>query len=162
MIKKILITSNGFEKLKAELNHLLKVERPEMVKTVAWAASNGDRSENADYHYGKKRLREIDRRAGFLAGRIDNAEVVIPESQQLSNVAFGATVSVVDDDEHKKVYSIVGVDEVDVSKGRISWASPLGSSLLKKEVGDYVTFKTPGGERGVEILEISYVPIDNQ
>ena len=159
MAGKVLITISGYQRLKAELNQLLKVERPEMTKTVAWAASNGDRSENADYKYGKKRLREIDRRVKFLLDRIDNAEVVVPEKQQFGHVAFGATVTVLDDDENKQSYSIVGVDEVDASMGKISWASPLGASLLKKEVGDYISFKTPRGERGVEILDISYLAI---
>lgn len=154
------ITSRGLERLKAELHELLAVERPKIVETVAWAASNGDRSENADYIYGKRRLREIDRRVRFLQRRLDLAEVVDPEQQSGDKVLFGATVTVRNEDEIEKVYRIVGVDETDVKAGKISWVSPVGQALLQAREGDFVTLKTPKGEEELEIVKVRFLPID--
>ena len=161
MTQKNLITPAGFEKLNNELYTLKHDERPEVTKLVAWAASNGDRSENGDYLYGKKRLREIDKRIQFLVKEIENSEVIDPALIKADFVKFGATVKLLDDDDNEKTYSIIGVDEVDVNKGRISWLSPLGSALVnaKAKVGDYVTYKTPKGDLGVEVLEITYKTI---
>ena len=161
MAQKNLITPAGFEKLNNELYTLKHDERPEVTKLVAWAASNGDRSENGDYLYGKKRLREIDKRIQFLVKEIENSEVIDPALIKADFVKFGATVKLLDDDDNEKTYSIIGVDEVDVNKGRISWLSPLGSALVnaKAKVGDYVTYKTPKGDLGVEVLEITYKTI---
>ena len=154
------ITPKGFQRLQDELHQLSRVERPEVTKTVAWAASNGDRSENADYIYGKKRLREIDRRVRFLTSRIDLAVVVDPAQIKSKRVQFGATVTVVDEeDESSKTISIVGVDEIKTEKNQISWRSPLGSSLIGKEVGDTILFRTPIGTKTYEIIEIIYVEI---
>jgi len=153
------MTRKGYEKLKAELDQLVREERPVLVETIRWAASNGDRSENGDYIYGKKRLREIDRRIRFLIKRIENAEVVDPERQQdLEQVFFGATVSFCDlDTEEEQTWQIVGVDEADASQGRISWISPLARAVLKARVGDVVRFQSPAGIREIEVVEIRYV-----
>lgn len=151
------MTRVGFERLKAELDRLLKVERPEVVSVVSWAASNGDRSENGDYIYGKRRLREIDRRIRFLIKRLESAEVVDPRDQQnLEQVFFGATVRVCDADGDEAEYQIVGVDEADASAGRISWISPLARALLKAREGDQVRFASPAGLREIDIIEIRY------
>jgi transcription elongation factor GreB len=155
-VKNNYITPDGFKLLSDELNNLLRVERPEVTKLVQWAASNGDRSENADYLYGKKRLREIDRRVRFLTQRLEAAVVVDPKSIKSQKVQFGATVQVSDEDGKTKTYSIVGVDEVDTSKGHLSWQSPIGRSLLGKEEGDEVLIKVPTGEYTVEIISIEY------
>ncbi len=161
MIKKTnYITPNGHQRLVDELNQLLKVERPEITKLIQWAASNGDRSENADYLYGRKRLREIDRRLRFLNSRINEA-VIIDSLQTKSNkVQFGATVTVSDEEGNEKSYSIVGIDEVDTSKGHLSWKSPIGSALLTKEEGDEVIIRTPQGEIVFEIISIEYKALD--
>ena len=157
MIKKSnYITPVGYNRLVNELNELLRVERPEITKLIQWAASNGDRSENADYLYGRRRLREIDRRIRFLTSRIDDAVIVDPSQTKSNKVQFGATVIISDEDGNKKTYTIVGVDEVDTSKGHLSWKSPIGSALLSKEEGDEATIRTPQGETVVEILKISY------
>jgi len=153
------MTPHGYQALRAELDELLRVERPKIVETVAWAAGNGDRSENGDYIYGKKRLREIDRRVRFLVGRIDNAEVVDPSARgQCDQVFFGATVAVRDANDvgPDAVWQIVGVDEADVSSGRISWVSPLARALLKAREGDVVRFTSPAGMREVEIVTVRY------
>lgn len=150
------ITTQGFQKLREEMQHLVSVERPKVVETVAWAASNGDRSENADYIYGKRRLREIDRRIRFLGKRLDAAEVVEPTSQNSDRVLFGATVLVRTEDEDEKTYKIVGIDESDVKQGCVSWISPIGRALLQARVGDFVTLKMPKGETDLEILKIEY------
>lgn len=151
------ITPGGFRRLQDEFDRLWKVERPELVKTVSWAASNGDRSENGDYIYGKKRLREIDRRIRFLSKRLEHAEVVDPAARgACDQVFFGATVTVCGRDGEEKVYSIVGLDEVDPGRGRISWISPLAKALLKAREGDTVTLRTPGGAEVLEIVEIRY------
>jgi transcription elongation factor GreB len=155
------ITRGGYARLNAELNHLVRVERPQVVNTVAWAASNGDRSENGDYIYGKKRLREIDRRIRFLTKRIDTAEVVDPGRREATDrVYFGATVTVLDADGGESVYSIVGIDEADPGRGRISWISPLARALLKAQEGDSIRFQAPGGVRELEIVAVEYVDID--
>ncbi|MBS1209947.1 MAG: transcription elongation factor GreB [Proteobacteria bacterium] len=155
---KYYITRRGFLRLKAELDHLLRIERPEVVSVVSWAASNGDRSENGDYIYGKRRLREIDRRIRFLIKRLESATVVDPETQEnLDQVFFGATVTVCDQDGEEATYQIVGVDETDASSGLISWISPLAKALLKAREGDTVRFVSPGGLRELDILEIKYV-----
>jgi transcription elongation factor GreB len=155
------MTPAGYRRLKEEALHLLDKERPELVKVITWAASNGDRSENADYIYGKRRLREIDRRIRFLTRRLDNAEVVDPATREPTDqVFFGATVTVSDDDGNEKTYAIVGIDEADVSRGRISWISPLARQLLKAREGDTVTIHTPGGDEVLEIVEVAYRQID--
>jgi transcription elongation factor GreB len=152
------ITPAGYARLKNELMHLLDVERPEVTRTVAWAASNGDRSENADYIYGKKRLREIDKRIRFLTKRLDIAEVVDPAGREenTDQVFFGATVTVIDQKGGENTYRIIGVDEIDTTRGHISWISPMARALLKAREGDVVTVKTPGGEQELEIVEIRY------
>ena len=155
------ITTQGFKKLKDELHDLLVVKRPELTHVIAWAASNGDRSENADYIYGKRKLREIDRRIRFLTKRIEAAETVNPTSNKSDQVFFGATVTLIFEDEEKpRKYSIVGVDEIDIPKNRISWISPLAKALMKKRKGDLANFQSPKGLREVEILEVNYIAID--
>lgn len=153
--KKNYITPAGLKRLQEELRTLRDQERPEVVRTVAWAASNGDRSENADYIYGKRRLREIDKRIGFLKKRLESVEIVDPEKQKSDRVLFGATVEV-QTEEKKKIFAIVGLDEVDISKGHISWLSPLGSALLGKQLGDVFIYRAPRGDEELEILAISY------
>ncbi|MES2965513.1 MAG: transcription elongation factor GreB [Bdellovibrionota bacterium] len=154
------ITSKGLDRLKAELHELLTGERPKLVETIAWAASNGDRSENADYIYGKRRLREIDKRVRFLHRRLDSAEVVDPTLQKGKKILFGATVTVVGDDESERTYKIVGVDEADAKAGKVSWISPVGQALLQATEGDAVTLKTPRGDEELEVLRVEYLPID--
>jgi transcription elongation factor GreB len=149
------MTPAGYARLEAELRKLVEVERPEVVKTVAWAASLGDRSENADYIYGKRRLREIDRRVRFLIKRLEAAEVVHSSGRDTDQVFFGATVRVKGRHDVKEV-TIVGVDEVDPAHGRISWVSPVAKALIKAREGDVVTVRTPGGEEQLEILEVTY------
>ncbi|MEN3109635.1 transcription elongation factor GreB [Uliginosibacterium paludis] len=154
---KYYITRRGFNRLKAELDQLVRVERPEVVSVVSWAASNGDRSENGDYIYGKRRLREIDRRIRFLIKRLESATVVDPELQEnLDQVFFGATVSVCDQDGEEFTYQIVGVDEANATEGLISWISPLAKALMKAREGDTVRFASPGGMRELDIIEIRY------
>lgn len=159
-VRKNYITQNGMARLKAELHDLLTVERPRLVETVAWAAGNGDRSENADYIYGKRRLREIDRRIRFLSRRLDIAEVVDPAAQKGDKILFGATVGVLDESENERIYKIVGVDETDAKAGKVSWISPIGQALLQASVGDVVTLKMPKGDEDLEILTVRYLPID--
>ncbi|MFT3736863.1 MAG: transcription elongation factor GreB [Rhodocyclaceae bacterium] len=152
------MTRRGFQTLKAELDNLLRVERPEIVSVVSWAASNGDRSENGDYIYGKRRLREIDRRIRFLIKRLESASVVDPEEQEnIDQVFFGATVRVCDQDGEESEFQIVGVDEANASQGRISWISPMARTLIKAREGDTVKLVTPGGVREIDILEVRYV-----
>ncbi|MDO8527885.1 MAG: transcription elongation factor GreB [Deltaproteobacteria bacterium] len=150
------ITPGGFKRLKEELHELLYKKRPEMTATVAWAAGNGDRSENADYIYGKRRLREIDRRIRFLTKRLDAAEVVDPSKRKSDQIFFGATVVLKDEEGSLKTYSIVGVDEIDFEKNHISWVSPLAKAILKKGEGDVVSFRSPKGPREIEIVEVRY------
>lgn len=154
------ITPAGFARLQAEFKHLMDVERPEMVKVVSWAAALGDRSENADYLYGKKRLREIDKRLRFLTKRIGFAQVVDPTQQPHDKIYFGATVTVMDESDTEHSYTIVGLDEIDPARGRVSWVSPLAKALIGKEEGDTVTVQTPTGVQKLEIVEISYEAID--
>ncbi len=155
------ITPAGFRRIKDEALQLLDKERPELVKVIHWAASNGDRSENADYIYGKRRLREIDRRIRFLTKRLDAAVVVDPAArEETEQVFFGATVTLMHEDGDEKIYSIVGIDETDVSRGRISWISPIAKALIKAREGDTVTVKTPGGNESLEIVDVAYKAID--
>ncbi len=154
------MTPAGHTRLKAEFDLLWKTERPKLVETIAWAASNGDRSENGDYIYGKKRLREIDRRLRYLGKRLENAEVVDPAVREESDqVFFGATVTVQDDLGVEATYSIVGIDEADPSRNRISWVSPMARTLMKAREGDTVTLMTPAGKRELDILEVRYSAI---
>jgi len=155
------LTPGGYARLKDELDHLLAKERPRVVETVSWAASNGDRSENGDYIYGKKRLREIDRRIRFLNKRLANSVVVDPCQQtNVEQVFFGATVTVCDAEGCEQTYAIVGVDEAEASRGRISWTAPLARALLKAREGDTVRFQSPAGWREVDVLEIRYELIE--
>ncbi|MBA2405266.1 MAG: transcription elongation factor GreB [Bdellovibrionales bacterium] len=160
MEKKNYITPQGNHKLVTELDQLVRIERPEVTKLVQWAASNGDRSENADYIYGKRRLREIDRRIRFLSGRLDAALIVDPAKTQSSKIQFGATVKVLNEEGETKEFTIVGVDEIDTAKGRISWQSPIGKNLIGKTEGDEVTIKVPAGETVYEIVSIIYKSIE--
>ncbi|MBK6631728.1 MAG: transcription elongation factor GreB [Betaproteobacteria bacterium] len=152
------MTRRGYGLLKAELEQLVKTERPALVQVVSWAAKNGDRSENGDYIYGKKRLREIDRRIRFLMKRLESALIVDPASQEnTEQVFFGATVTVCDEQGCESTYQIVGIDEADAGQGMISWISPLAKALLKAREGDAVRFHSPSGPRELEIVEIAYL-----
>lgn len=151
------ITPHGMKNLKKELESLLKVERPKVVATVAWAASNGDRSENADYIYGKRRLREIDRRMGFLTKRIEAAQVVDPREHKTDKIVFGATITIEGESGVAKKYQIVGEDEIDTSGGKISWKSPMAKALLGKSEGDEVCVMKPKGEEWIEIVKIEFI-----
>ena len=151
------MTPEGHRRMREEFERLVKVDRPDLVKVVAWAAGNGDRSENGDYIYGKKKLREMDKRIRFLTKRLENAVVVDPADQEnVEMVFFGATVSICDADGTEASYQIVGIDEADVSAGRISWISPLAKALMKAREGDLVRFQSPAGLREIEIVEIRY------
>lgn len=151
------MTVAGHAALRAEFEQLIKVERPSIVQVVSWAAGNGDRSENGDYIYGKKRLREIDRRIRFLSKRLDSAVVVDPAAQEnREQVFFAATVIVCDVDGCEARYKIVGIDEASPGEGLISWISPLARALLKAREGDTVRFASPGGVRELEVIEIRY------
>ncbi len=155
------MTPAGHARMQAELAHLVRVERPDVVNIVSWAAGNGDRSENGDYIYGKKRLREIDRRIRFLTKRLENALVVDPSLQEnTETVFFGATVTVLDETDTEISYSIVGLDEADPGRNRISWISPLARALIKAKLGDSIRFQAPGGTRNLEIVAIEYLPLD--
>ena len=152
------ITPAGYARLRGELAQLVKVERPEVVRVVSWAASNGDRSENGDYIYGKKRLREIDRRIRFLTKRLDVAQVVDPAARPATDqIYFGATVRYESAGQENEI-TIVGIDEVDPAAGRVSWISPIARALLKAREGDVVPLRTPAGVEALEILEVSYAP----
>ena len=154
------ITPAGHARLKEELEELVKHERPRIVEIVAWAASNGDRSENGDYIYGKRRLREIDRRIRFLTKRLDIAEVVDPlQHGDNDQVFFGATVTLCDTQGQEQTYTIVGIDEADATLGRISWISPLARALIKSREGDSVRFQSPAGIREIEIMEVRYADV---
>jgi transcription elongation factor GreB len=151
------LTLGGYRRMRAELDSLVKSERPQVVQTVSWAASNGDRSENGDYIYGKKRLREIDRRIRFLMKRLDVAEVVDPSQRGESDQAFfGATVVYANGEGETNQVTIVGVDEVDPKRRRVSWISPIARAILKAREGDLVQFQTPSGLERIEILEVRY------
>ena len=158
------MTPGGFARLKRELDDLVGRERPELVATVAWAAGNGDRSENGDYLYGKKRLREIDRRIRFLVRRLDNAEVVDPaaprDDDAASRVFFGASVTLRGvGDGGERTLAIVGIDETDAARGYISWISPVARALMRSREGDVVTVRTPAGAEELEVLEVVYRPL---
>lgn len=157
------VTPRGLRLLREELDELRKVERPQVVEVVSWAAGNGDRSENGDYIYGKKRLREIDRRLRYLLRRIENAEQVDPARQNREKVFFGATVTYVDADADldapEQSLRIVGVDEALNTKGTISWRAPIARALMKAEEGDVVTVRTPEGAREIEVVGIDYEAI---
>lgn len=150
------ITPKGIEKLKAEYHELLNVERPKVVETVAWAASNGDRSENADYQYGKRRLRQIDGRLHFLQKRIEAAEVIDPKSLKSDKVIFGATVTIENEDGESYTYQIVGEDELDIKQNKISWKSPVARALLGKKLDDEVKIQKPAGDEIVIITDIIF------
>jgi transcription elongation factor GreB len=154
------ITRSGLERLKDEHRFLLTRERPAVAEVVAWAASNGDRSDNADYRYGKRRLRQIDGRIRFLTKRIEAAEVVDPEAPRAGQAArrafFGATVRYANAAGQERVVSIVGTDEVDLKRNHISWVSPLGRALMKSAAGDSVVLKAPGGTEYLKVLEVCY------
>jgi transcription elongation factor GreB len=158
------ITPGGHQRLKDEFQYLLKKDRPAVTAAVSWAAKNGDRSENADYQYGKKRLREIDRRLRFLTKRLDIAEVVDPElprdEDQAEQVFFGATVTYANEKGEENTVSIVGVDEVDLKRSHISWISPIARALMKSRCGDTVLLRAPGGVEELEIIAVRYVRID--
>jgi transcription elongation factor GreB len=154
------ITPAGYQRLRDQLDQLWKIERPALVNTITWAASNGDRSENGDYIYGKKRLREIDRQIRFLSKRMDNADVVDPAKRlNCDQVFFGATVTVCGQDGREHTYSIVGVDEADAGRGLISWVSPLARALLKARAEDIVMLHVPGGVEEMEVVKVAYLPI---
>jgi transcription elongation factor GreB len=151
------VTPTGHAALQTELRHLRHEERPKVVEVVTWAASNGDRSENADYHYGKKRLREIDRRVRYLTKRLEGVVLVDPKQQQaLRQVFFGATVTYARADGSEHTVTLVGVDEADLSKGNVSWRSPIAQALMKGKVDDSVQLRTPSGVEDIEIVAIRY------
>ncbi len=151
------MTAAGFDALRQEFRDLLHVERPKIVEVVSWAAGNGDRSENGDYLYGKKKLREIDRRVRFLSKRLEIAEVVDPKARtNFDQVFFGATVTYAREDDSEHTITIVGVDEADVDKAQVSWISPIARALLKARVGDTVEIRTPSGRETIEVLDIRY------
>jgi transcription elongation factor GreB len=160
------ITPSGFQRLNDERRFLLTRERPAVTQVVAWAASNGDRSENADYQYGKRRLREIDRRVRFLRKRIEAAEIVDPEAPRSGRAAtqvfFGATVRYANASGTERVVCVVGVDEVDLNRDYISWVSPLARALMKSAAGDRVVLRAPGGTEELQILEVRYqrIPVE--
>ena len=154
------MTPQGYARMKAELTQLLDLERPELVKVISWAASNGDRSENGDYIYGKKRLREIDRRIHYLTKRLDNAVVVDPaERGDTEQIFFGATVTYENASGEERTVSIVGMDEVDTQRGRVSWISPIAKALLRKQPGDTLQLTTPGGIERLTVIDVRYDPL---
>jgi transcription elongation factor GreB len=151
------ITPEGLQRLKQEYQQLFAVERPKIVEVVAWAASLGDRSENADYLYGKRRLREIDRRLGYLSRIMKAAKVVDPAQQQdRDQVRFGATVELADEDDNRRTLTLVGDDETDAAQGRIGWSAPLARALIGARVGDERVVRLPAGEKSYEVIEIRY------
>ncbi len=151
------VTPEGFKQLESELQNLRRVERPKIVEIVSWAAGNGDRSENGDYIYGKKRLREIDRRIRYLIKRHESAEVVDPALQKnRAQVFFGARVTYADENDEEHIIRIVGIDEANLDQGLVSWISPIAKALIKARVGDTVKLHTPAGEQSIDVLEIAY------
>ena len=153
------MTPAGYQRLRAELMQLLDEERPKMVETVSWAAKNGDRSENGDYLYGKKRLREIDRRIRFLTRRLDIAEVADPSAHHGSDqIFFGATVTYANEQGEQRTITIKGIDEVDNLTGEVSWVAPIARALLKAREGDEVALVTPGGVERIEVVAVAYPP----
>ena len=152
------MTPTGFAAMQAELRTLMRDERPKVVETVSWAAGNGDRSENGDYIYGKKRLREIDRRVRYLIKRLDSAEVVDPRQQQrLEQVFFGATVTYAREDGREATVTLVGVDEADLTQNKISWLAPVAKALMKARPGDIRELRSPAGTESIEVLAVEYV-----
>ncbi|MBM4220730.1 MAG: transcription elongation factor GreB [Gammaproteobacteria bacterium] len=159
------ITPGGLQRLKDELQYLLHRERPAVTAVVSWAAGNGDRSENADYQYGKRRLREIDRRIRFLGKRIDQAEVIDPElprGDRAGQVFFGATVRYLRQGNELRTVTIVGIDEINLALGRISWISPLARALLKARAGDRLEFQAPAGREDLTVVEVRYARIETE
>jgi transcription elongation factor GreB len=153
------ITPEGFARIRSEYQELFGVERPKLVETIAWAAANGDRSENGDYIYGRKRLRELDRRLSHLSRIMKAAKVVDPASQaSRDQVRFGATVDLADEDDNRRTLTIVGDDEADASASRIGWSAPLSRALIGAKVGDERVVRLPAGEKSYEIVAISYPP----
>jgi transcription elongation factor GreB len=151
------MTPQGFRRLQDELRHLIRTERPKVVETVSWAAGNGDRSENGDYIYGKRRLREIDRRIRFLTKRLEISQVVDPQQQKnRDQVFFGATVTYANDRGVENTVTIVGIDEADLERGQVSWVSPIARALLKAREGDTVELRTPAGPEPIEVIAIRY------
>lgn len=150
------ITPGGFARLKSEYESLFGVERPKLVETISWAAANGDRSENGDYIYGRKRLREIDRRLQHLSRVMKAAKVVDPAAQVTDQVRFGATVELADQDDDRRTLTIVGDDEADASDGRIGWSSPIARALIGAKVGDERIVRLPAGEKSYQVIAITY------
>jgi len=151
------ITPQGFGRIRAEYDALFAIERPKLVETISWAAANGDRSENGDYIYGRKRLREIDRRLAYLGKVMKNAKVVDPAKQaSRDQVRFGATIELADDDDHRRTLTIVGDDEADASANRIGWNAPLARAFIGARVGDERTVRLPVGEKNYEVIAIRY------
>jgi transcription elongation factor GreB len=150
------ITPQGLARIRAEYDELFGSERPKLVETIAWAAANGDRSENGDYIYGRKRLRELDRRLGYLSRVMKAAKVVDPASQSTDQVRFGATVELADQEDARRIFTIVGDDETDASAGRIGWSAPLARALIGARIGDERIVPLPSGEKGYEVIAISY------
>ena len=151
------ITPEGLGRIRAEYDELFGIERPKIVETVSWAASLGDRSENADYIYGKRRLREIDRRLGYLARIMKEAKVVDPAKQEARDqVRFGATVVLADEDDNRRTVTLVGNDEADASKGRIGWSAPIARALVGAKIGDERVVRLPAGEKSYEVIAIHY------
>ena len=151
------ITPEGFVRVRAEYDELFAIERPKLVETIAWAAANGDRSENGDYIYGRKRLREVDRRISHLSRVMKAAKVVDPSTQpSRDQVRFGATVQLADEDDKRRTLTIVGDDETDAGAGRIGWSAPLARALIGAKVGDERIARLPSGEKSYEIMEIRY------
>ena len=151
------ITPQGFARVRAEYEELFGAERPKLVETIAWAAANGDRSENGDYIYGRKRLREIDRRLGYLSKVMKQAKVVDPAAQeQRDAIRFGATVELADENDERRILTLVGEDEADASNGRISWAAPIARALIGARVGDERVVRLPAGEKSYEVMAIRY------
>jgi transcription elongation factor GreB len=151
------ITPQGFARIRAEYEQLFSSERPKLVETIAWAAANGDRSENGDYIYGRKRLREIDRRLSYLSKVMKSAKVVDPARQeQRDTVRFGATIELADEDDERRVITLVGEDEADASAGQVSWAAPIARALIGAKIGEERTVRLPAGEKSYEILAIRY------
>jgi transcription elongation factor GreB len=150
------ITPDGFARIRSEYEQLFAIERPKLVETIAWAAANGDRSENGDYIYGRKRLREIDRRLSHLSRVMRRAKVVDPASQSTDQVRFGATVELADEDDNRRLLTIVGDDEGDAAAGRIGWSAPVARALIGARVGDERTVRLPSGEKSYEVVAIRY------
>jgi transcription elongation factor GreB len=153
------MTPGGYQRLLDESEQLVRHERPELVKVVQWAAGNGDRSENGDYQYGKRRLREIDRRLRYLKKQLDRAEVIDPQTRDTDQIFFGATVTYAGESGRETTISIVGIDEASPARGYVSWMSPIARTLTKAREGDTVMLRTPTGVSELEILAVSYQPL---